>query len=308
MALLCQTVMARGISASEDGALTLVSQKIASPRISVRVSPAQALPGDVVILRVSSDTAFHVLGWMDDRLVRFAPELAARNANPDAVSASSKNHIALLGLDALTPSGTYSVVITAVGRDGRATRIVQPFRVMPQRIYTERIALTRSLSYTLDLNENQQELDAFRRIYSDFSDERLWDGTLSMPVRGRMVAEYGNRRVYNGVNLGTYHGGIDIAAAKGTAVTAAATGRVVASQTYVAHGTTVVLDHGRGVFTAYSHLSQSSVNVGQLIQVGQVIGLVGSTGRSQGPHLHFELAVAGVTVDPMYWFRVALPS
>jgi murein DD-endopeptidase MepM/ murein hydrolase activator NlpD len=72
-------------------------------------------------------------------------------------------------------------------------------------------------------------------------------------------------------------------------------------------GKTVILDHGRGVFTLYCHLSEFAVELEQIVAADEVIGYSGNTGRSLGPHLHFELAVGGVQVDPLAWLEQALP-
>jgi murein DD-endopeptidase MepM/ murein hydrolase activator NlpD len=75
----------------------------------------------------------------------------------------------------------------------------------------------------------------------------------------------------------------------------------------VVRGQVVVIDHGWGVYTAYDHLSQILVQVGQAVQPGQVIGLGGATGRTTGPHLHWEVWVGGVQVNPVDWLRQAYP-
>lgn len=105
--------------------------------------------------------------------------------------------------------------------------------------------------------------------------------------------------------LGVYktHTGIDIGAGYGTAVLAAADG-VVSTAAYDAggYGNYIIIDHGNGNKTLYAHMSQISVRVGQTVTQGRIIGLVGSTGMSTGPHLHFEVYVGGTRVDPLLYF------
>ena len=96
-----------------------------------------------------------------------------------------------------------------------------------------------------------------------------------------------------------FHKGIDVAQPAGTEVKAAAAGRVVAAGNYGDYGTMVVIDHGTGQQTRYAHLSASSVQLGDAVEAGQTIGRTGSTGRSTGPHLHFEVTQAGQAIDPM---------
>ena len=115
---------------------------------------------------------------------------------------------------------------------------------------------------------------------------------LIWPVRGPITSPFGMR-------WGRLHPGIDIGAATGTPLKAAASGRVIVAAYSGGYGNLVVIDHGNGLATAYAHQSQIAVSVGQQVSQGQVIGYVGSTGFSTGPHLHFEVRVNGSPVDPM---------
>jgi len=94
------------------------------------------------------------------------------------------------------------------------------------------------------------------------------------------------------------HEGIDIGSPPGTPIESPAAGTVVAASSHGGYGKNVVLDHGNGVESRYAHLKKIDVKLGQRVEQGQVIGLVGSTGRSTGPHLHYEVVVAGKPVDP----------
>jgi len=96
-----------------------------------------------------------------------------------------------------------------------------------------------------------------------------------------------------------FHAGIDIPAAKGTPIGAAASGRVVFAAVGDGFGKLVVIEHGRGVRTRYAHLSRITVRVGQYVKSRETLGLVGSTGEATGPHLHFEVLVRGANVDPL---------
>ena len=115
---------------------------------------------------------------------------------------------------------------------------------------------------------------------------------LIWPVNGPVVSGYGMR-------WGRMHEGIDIAAASGTSIAAAAAGTVIHAGWLGGYGNLVVLDHGNGLATAYAHASAILVGVGQQVSQGETIALVGSTGNSSGPHLHFEVRVNGSAVDPL---------
>jgi murein DD-endopeptidase MepM/ murein hydrolase activator NlpD len=114
------------------------------------------------------------------------------------------------------------------------------------------------------------------------------------PVNGPVTSGYGMR-------WGRLHEGIDIAAATGTPIWAGAAGTVIYAGWLGGYGNLVVVDHGNGLATAYAHASAILVSVGQSVAQGETISLVGSTGNSSGPHLHFEVRVNGVAVDPLLY-------
>lgn len=121
------------------------------------------------------------------------------------------------------------------------------------------------------------------------------------PLRGRVSSGYGRRDISVGGN--TFHGGVDLAAATGTAVGAAGAGVVSRAGWAGAYGYVVYIDHPGGAQTRYGHLSQILTNVGAVLEQGDTLGLVGSTGASTGPHLHFELRFHGRTVDPLGYLQ-----
>ena len=105
-------------------------------------------------------------------------------------------------------------------------------------------------------------------------------------------------RVHPVYNTWKYHSGADIAGASGSNILACASGTVILSQYYGGYGECVIIDHGGGITSLYGHMSQRNVSVGQSVSAGQVIGLMGSTGISTGPHLHLEFAINGELADP----------
>jgi murein DD-endopeptidase MepM/ murein hydrolase activator NlpD len=118
-----------------------------------------------------------------------------------------------------------------------------------------------------------------------------------MPVRGKVNSGFGTRpSPWTGAS--EFHAGVDLAAAPGTPVAAAAPGTVRFAGSAAGYGTSVVLDHGRGIESRYGHLQRASVTRGQRVERGQTIGLSGNTGRSTAPHLHYEVLVDGRAVDP----------
>jgi len=122
-------------------------------------------------------------------------------------------------------------------------------------------------------------------------------GTFSWPVSGPITSPFGMRPNPLGQGF-EMHPGIDIGAPMGATVTASAGGRVIWAKPYGGYGNAIIIDHGGETSSVYGHLSQIFVAEGQDVQRGQAIGAVGCTGRCTGPHLHFEVRVNGIAVDP----------
>lgn len=146
-------------------------------------------------------------------------------------------------------------------------------------------------------------VDAFKQLVTP---QKYWNGPFLRPNQGEITTIYGVRRYYNGEFANDYyHRGVDYAGATGSPVVAAAAGRVALvgreADGFQIHGNTVGIDHGQGVTTIYLHLSRINVKEGDVVRAGQVIGAVGSTGASTGPHLHWGLYVQGQSVDPVPW-------
>ena len=122
------------------------------------------------------------------------------------------------------------------------------------------------------------------------------------PVVGKLTAGFGERLdPFSGE--GAFHTGVDISSQYGTAVRATADGVVIGAEEHVGYGRLVVLDHGYGVTTFYGHLSAFNVTPGQRVNRGDVIGYVGVSGRSTGPHVHYEVRINGAPVNPMRYLR-----
>ena len=141
------------------------------------------------------------------------------------------------------------------------------------------------------------KLERELRMYEGFLREHGMTPSI-WPVIGKLESGVGGRRNPFGGRGYEYHEGQDIDAGYGTPVQAAATGRVIIAGRQRGYGNVVYVDHGSGLSTRYGHLSEIDVSVGQTVTRGQTIGLVGSTGRSTGPHLHYEVRINNQPVDP----------
>lgn len=120
-------------------------------------------------------------------------------------------------------------------------------------------------------------------------------GRFLWPLRGRITSPFGGRQIFGGEN---FHRGLDIAAPSGTPIAASAGGQVIWAGPKGTYGNLVKIDHGNGFTTYYAHCSELLVQEGDQVTQGQTIALVGSTGRSTGPHCHFELLWQDELLDP----------
>ena len=127
---------------------------------------------------------------------------------------------------------------------------------------------------------------------------------IGKPVKGSISSPYGKRK--DPLNKkSAFHTGIDFKAKRGDKIRATADGVVIKAFKNGGHGNYVMIDHGNGYTTSFSHLQKFKVHRGDKIKRGQVIGLVGNTGRSTGPHLHYELALNGKTINPYKFMKLA---
>ena len=162
----------------------------------------------------------------------------------------------------------------------------------------------------IDLENSQ-----IQQIISTASPEKFWTGKFRFPVDGDLLNDtigfssyFGNRRSYNNGSFNSFHGGLDFRVVLMTFnIYATAPGRVVYAGPMAIRGNTTFIDHGQGVYTGYAHQSELKVKSGDLVQAGQVIGSIGSTGRVTGPHLHWDIWVNGNQVDPFDWIDNTYP-
>jgi murein DD-endopeptidase MepM/ murein hydrolase activator NlpD len=192
------------------------------------------------------------------------------------------------GVDAL-------VEVPVSPRDWRIERVdgVPEATVNPPPAIAERIAREQAEVAAARTRDDARE---------DFADGFDW------PVRGRVSGVYGSQRVYNGTPKSP-HSGLDVAAPAGTPIRAPAAGVVsFARPDLYLTGGTVLLDHGHGLSSNFLHLSRLDVAVGQRVARGEVIGLVGATGRATGPHLHWGMNWFGVRIDPALLLPVSDPA
>ena len=152
----------------------------------------------------------------------------------------------------------------------------------------------------------QLELDRVSEFKKLVTPIKYWNGSFLKPNSNRVSTVYGVRRYYNGEFANDYyHKGVDYAGGYGSPIVAPAAGKVMLvgreDSGFHVHGNVVGVDHGQGLVSIFMHLQDINVAEGEMVNPGQRIGTVGSTGASTGPHLHWGLYLHGVAVDPVPW-------
>jgi murein DD-endopeptidase MepM/ murein hydrolase activator NlpD len=217
---------------------------------------------------------------------------------------------ALVGVDALTAPGSYPLTLTITEtQTGDRLAMRQVVSVTKSEFPTYDVPVSPEQQGLLDPGVVQAERKKVNREFGAFSPEQEWTGTFDVPLEGdlRVTAPFGQRRTYAGGPVMSYHTGLDLGADEGVPVSAPITATVALAEELQVRGNAVLLDHGLGVFSGFWHLSRIDVKEGQVVGKGERIGLVGSTGLSTGPHLHWEMRVHNVPVHPMQWTRRAFP-
>lgn len=149
-----------------------------------------------------------------------------------------------------------------------------------------------------DLKDIETERKLVIRGQKTDSENPLWKKGFIKPVEGRTSGQFGGQRIMNGVKRNP-HAGMDIAAPEGTPVKASSDGIVtLAAPDLFYSGNVVILDHGYGLHTIYAHLKEMHVKDGDAVKQGDIIGLVGKTGRATGPHLHWGASLNGTKFNP----------
>ena len=262
----------------------------------VSADPAPAMQGQTIVVEVRGDSGLELGGLFLEQDLRFIEE--------------EGRYWALIGVGALTSPGAYPLTLQASELDsGDRLTMTETLSVTAGGYGTYNIVVPADRQELLEPSLAQAEREKVDAVFAGVSDQRLWTGSFGFPLEGelRTTAPFGQRRSYDGGPVTSYHTGLDYGADMGTPVLAPMTGTVVLAAPLQVRGQVVILDHGLGVLTGFWHLSRIDVSEGQSVGQGEVIGLVGSTGLSTGPHLHWEMRVLGVPVDAVQWTQREFP-
>jgi len=264
--------------------------------ISAGIEPLPMVQGGTEVVSVQVKDGYTASGTLVDHSLQFFQ--------------TNDQQIALQGIHALQEPGVYPLRIDASLPDGSRQSYEQMVLVTTGNYRSESIYVDPA---TIDPAVTEPENNQLFSITSSVTTTRYWNGIFTSPAvyPDEFTSFYGTRRMYFGLNTDLtvegFHTGLDFAGGEGLQIFAPAPGLVVFSGPLTVRGNATIIDHGWGVYSGFWHQSEQYVNVGEMVEEGQVIGLVGGTGRVTGPHLHWEVWVNGVQVNPLDWLNQAYP-
>lgn len=282
---------------SPTGAGAENAMGLPSAFLSAEIEPLPLVQGATEVIRVEVQDGVSLSGQLVDMPLHFFP--------------TDSGQVALQGIYALLEPGVYPLLIEATLPDGSRQSFGQMVLVNAGNYLTEEIPLNDPS--TLDPAVTETELQNIVALTTPSTPTRYWNGSFASPAVDPTCfsSRYGTRRIYRVINsdieVPGFHTGLDFCGGEGLQIFAPAPGRVVFAAPLTVRGNATLIDHGWGVYSGIWHQSEMFVNVGDMVEQGQVIGLVGETGRVTGAHLHWEVWVNGIQVNPLEWLDQVYP-
>jgi murein DD-endopeptidase MepM/ murein hydrolase activator NlpD len=261
---------------------------LATPAITLQAELLKPAPrlGDTAAIRIRVDNP------------QSKPTVNIGNQNYPAFSIGTNIYRAFIPSTPLEKPGVRTAVVTG---DGKTQQI--PVNFANRNFRIQRINLPPGKA---GIDATEYELRRVAALKATLSPVKYWNGAFLAPSKASTSTPFGVKRYYNGKFANDYyHRGLDYAGATGSPVTAPAAGKVVmvgyVKEGFRVHGNAIGVDHGQGVVSIFMHLSRIDVTEGMMVQPGDVIGAIGTTGASTGPHLHWGLFVNGIGIEPAQW-------
>jgi len=285
-----------------DPGISIDSHQTGLPSIfsSVTVNPLPIVQGTTAQINVTTSQQVTLGGILVDHNLNFFPF-------------ENKTFVSLQGVHALTEPGLYPLRLDATFPDGSSQSYEQMILVKTGYYPSEVLYVDPK---SIDPVITKPEDDLIRSLVSAANPTRYWSKVFESPASlyeatSYLTSKFGLRRTYFGIGtdleiLG-FHTGLDFGGGNGLPITSPAPGKVIFAGTLDIRGNATIIDHGWGVYSGFWHQSELKVKVGDIVETGQVIGLVGGTGRVTGAHLHWEVWVNGIQVNPLEWLETAFP-
>lgn len=266
------------------------------PMESLSLDPLPLIQGQTTVIRVMTSKPILLQGMLGEHELGFFPE------NDQAL-------VALQGIHALAEPGLRTLRLELQDPETKTTLFAFQQPVLLASGEYGSTVLNGVPPETIDPAITQPEETMITELLATKSPVKEWQGTFEYPSRyytDEIIASFGTRRSYNNGALEYYHTGVDFYG-NNVPIYAPAPGHVVFAGPLTVRGNVTYIDHGWGVYSGYLHQSEINVEVGDFVETGDVIGMVGGTGRVTGPHLHWEIWVGGVPVEPLTWIERSFP-
>ena len=280
-----------------SGSSTAAPSGLPADIVSAELDPLPLRQGSTAQVKVVTSQAVSLGGLLVDQPLSF-------------FSTDADTWVALQGVNAILDPGVYPLRLDVTRPDGSIQSFEQMVLVNSGNFPNDP-ALEVDPS-TIDPAVTVPEDQWLQSLTSVVTPEKYWNGVFQLPVDSQhcILSGYGDRRSYNGGALHNFHTGIDYGVcseAHPFDIYAAADGVVVFTGLKTVRGNATIIDHGQGVYSAYYHQSEFLVATGDHVKAGQLIGKIGATGRVTGAHLHFEIWVNGIQVNPLQWLEKSFP-
>lgn len=279
---------------ADDDILPETEEEVFPPP-QIVLEPEETLPGNHVILKAGP--------------FREMPEL---ELNADFTHDLSEPHLEdnfiyfFLGVNYVAQPGEYKLTLEVSEPDKDSLSIDKTIILRNPDFAFSRFSVPPTVMDDWTVEQLAKDRERIREARSQTEKVPLWSGPFIWPVEGRISSDFGAVRVINN-GPPTHHSGIDIALPEGTPFVAANRGVVTLAEFLLASGNAVFIDHGVGLSSAYLHMHEIFVEEGQLVEQGDVIGTIGTTGFSSGPHLHWSVYVNNTPVSPYNFMDGLIP-
>ncbi len=271
--------------------LFILSFSVQAQELNIRIEPKSVGQGETLVIYLESP------GTLKDLGVEFlGKEIRFYEIGKD-------RYRAILGIPLTTEPERYNILFRIKTKRGLGIEWKETVQVKKIVFKKEVLSIPPEKSKHLTSKYLRREGKRIGKTCKKEEGNQLWEGRFILPAEGRISSPFGAYRVYNRGKASWRHKGIDIANKEGTEVVAPNSGIVVISEDMKVHGGTIIISHGQGVFSIFSHFRERLVKKGEGVERGQLIGTMGQTGLTTGSHLHWGLCASGVVVNPLEWTK-----
>ena len=260
----------------------------------LEITPLPLNQGQTTTVRIQTDQPISIEGSLAGHTLNF-------------YQAENGDYVAIQGIDGREEPGLAEFQVTIQSTDGFPDGYTQFLLVKAVNFGKQASIIVDPTMIDPAVTEPEEEY--VNALISPVTPVQYWDGPFSAPTDDPCInAPYGTSRSYNNGAYFNFHTGVDFGVcAQNLNIYAPANGVIIFAGQWNVRGNTVIIDHGEGIYSGLYHQSELLVNAGDQIIQGTLIGQIGNTGRSTGPHLHWDLWVGGVQVDPLVWLNSSFP-